>query len=63
MLEHYKLLARDGKPLADVELPHFDRAPDVVMWGTRTFIRSQYNRFEYTEATVAWAPVKRKASS
>ena len=53
---------RDGKTeVATVDLPEFNPKPDVINWGTRSFVQQRPNVFGqpiYVEATVAWAPVR-----
>jgi hypothetical protein len=63
-VDKYTLYMRDCKTeVAIVDLPPFDPKPDVILYGTQGFVAQRPNGFGqpiYVEATVAWAPVRKK---
>ncbi len=49
------LRTNDGRHVADVRIPPFETAPDVLVWGERIFFRCPTNRAgEWREAFAHW---------
>ena len=54
------LYTRDNQPVIQVDVPPFDPPPEVIIYGTRCFVRETFTRYtmkpRYIEG-LAWHPI------